>query len=75
MQSFAGNLRGNIQVNTDNSTVVPHINKYGGCHNKELNALSRSIWEFCLERNLLLRAIQTPGKLSSEADRLSCNFT
>ena len=67
-------LRESLCVHSDNQTAISYLNKFGGCHNRFLNGLSCSIWSWCINRNLLLKAIHIPGSENIDADTLSRNF-
>ena len=64
-------LRESLCVHSDNQTAISYLNKFGGCHNRFLNGLSCSIWSWCINRNLLLKAIHIPGSENIDADILS----
>ena len=60
-----------LLVKADNKTAVAHINKMGGTHSPKLVGIAKTLWEFCLERRILLTAEYLPGTLNVTADRLS----
>ena len=59
-----------IQILTDNTTVVSCVNKMGS-KSANLNTLTKSVWEWCMERKLWLCAAHIPGVENEEADKLS----
>ena len=51
LQAFVPNLRDvHVRLKLDNSTAVAYINKMGGIKSPSLNSLSRTLWEWCIER-------------------------
>jgi hypothetical protein len=65
--------KSNIHVHfrADNVTAVAHINKMGGTRSKILTDIAKEIWDFCLQRKILISAEHLPGVMNVEADRLS----
>ena len=59
-----------VQIFLDNSTSVSYINKLGG-KKPELNDIARSIWLWCIDRNIHLTAAHVAGSLNVEADEMS----
>ncbi|MCG7876290.1 MAG: hypothetical protein JAZ03_08585 [Candidatus Thiodiazotropha taylori] len=59
-----------VQIFLDNSTSVSYVNKLGG-KKPELNALARSIWFWCIDRNIHLTAAHVAGVHNTEADKMS----
>ena len=59
-----------IKVFCDNSTAVAYINNLGGMV-PSLHAISKSIWEWCLELHCSLEAYHIPGSSNVLADSLS----
>ena len=47
----------------------------GGIKSPSLNSLSRTLWEWCIERNIIISAQHTPGKENLVADSLSREFS
>ena len=66
--------RETVKINTDNTTAMSYINKYGGCHTPCLNNLSKEIWFWCIARNIHITAAHVPGIDNISADALSRNF-
>lgn len=60
----------NIKVFSDNSTTISCINKKGSAK-KDCNDVTRSIWLWCLERNIKILAVHIPGINNVEADKES----
>ena len=74
LQCFEQRLSGSIYVHCDNTSAIAYINHYGGCHNTQLNSLSRSIWLWCIGRGLDLKAVYVPGVENVLADSLSREY-
>ena len=75
LMSFSQQLNGNnVCVRIDNSTAVTYINKMGGTHSLQCNAITRKIWSICIEYSIMLSASHIPGKFNIEADFASRNF-
>ena len=62
-----------VLVATDNTTVVPYINKEGGMRSGSLCALLWRLLSWCSLREVCLRARHIPGRLNVIADKLSCH--
>ena len=60
-----------VRLALDNSTAVAYINSMGGTKSPELDSLSRSMWDWCLSRDIHISAQHIPGKTNVRADRLS----
>ena len=60
-----------VKINTDNTTAMAYINKYGGCHSPCLNNLSKEIWLRCIKQNIRINAAHVPGIDNISADALS----
>ena len=58
----------------DNTTAVAHVNYKGGTRSPQLLKLTLELWEWCLQKSILITAQHLPGKLNSEADRESREF-
>jgi hypothetical protein len=59
-----------VRVYMDNTTSCAYIQKLGG-KSGTLDELARSIWFWCIERNIHLSAAHVAGKENVEADELS----
>ena len=69
LQCFARDLRNcSILLRIDNTTAISYINRMGGVRFKNLSKLSRSIWEWCEERDLYIFASYVSSKDNAEAD-------
>ena len=64
-----------VRLKIDNSTAVAYINKMGGIKSPSVNSLSRTLWEWCIERNIIISAQHIPGKENLVADSLSREFS
>ena len=60
-----------VHVRADNITAVSHINRMGGTRSSKLVGITLALWQFCLDRQIMLSAEYLPGKLNVVADRLS----
>ena len=63
-----------IHLKMDNVSALTHINKMGGARSRELIDATKSLWEYCLTRNITLTAEFLPGVRNTEADKLSREF-
>ena len=52
----------------DNYTAVTYIDQKGGICSRQLCQLAINVWNWCLERNIMLLAEHLPGKLNQIAD-------
>jgi hypothetical protein len=62
-----------VQLLTDNTSAVAHINNMGGIKSEDLNSLSKDIWNWCCDTNIWLSAAHNPGKCNP-ADKESRVF-
>ena len=62
------------QLQLDNTTAIAYLNNMGGTKSIELNSLSITIWEWCIQRSLLVSAVYIAGKLNGDADNKSRVF-
>ena len=60
-----------ILIKSDNSTTVAYINHQGGVKNQTISDLIFELYEFCLARNILIKASFLQGRLNTRADTLS----
>lgn len=74
LQSLEQHIVGDVRIHCDNTTAISYGNKYGGCHNTDLNSLSRSIWQWYLERDIMISATHIAGVNNRLADSLSRSF-
>ena len=68
--------RSNITVcrRMDNTTAVAHVNNKRGTRSPQLVNLTLELWQWCLQRSILITAQHLPGKLNNVADRESREF-
>ena len=72
IKCFAKNRQGTlIQLRMDSATALTYINKMGGTVSPELNQITKSLWTWCLARNIILRASHLAGILNTLADEES----
>lgn len=64
----------NIEIQSDNISAIKYINDMGGMTSKSMDSLAKSIWEWCIQRNIFVVAMYIPGVLNT-ADYLSRNFS
>lgn len=59
-----------MRLQLDNKVAVSYIQHMGGrCDDR--HGLTRTIWEWCIDRNIWLSAVHIPGSTNCEADALS----
>ena len=63
-----------VRLLMDNTSAAHYINKMGGTRSLILASLAKNLWEWCLERQIVLEAQHIPGILNIEADRESRIF-
>ena len=72
LKSFLNNQsHKTVCLRVDNTTAVAHVNSKGGTHSPCLLPLTLALWQWCLERNIMISAQHEPGKLNIIAD---CNI-
>ena len=75
LKSFLKNQSHKVEcLRMDNTTAVAHVNNKGGTHSPCLLALTLELWQWCLERNIMISAQHVPGKLNTIADSESRVF-
>lgn len=75
LKSFLSNMFGkHIRIKCDNTTAVSYINHLGGCKSIECHKVTKEIWEWAIERNIILSAEFIAGKENTEADEASRIF-
>ena len=47
----------------------------GGIKSPSLNSFSRTLWEWCIERNIIISTQHSPGKENLVADSFSAEFS
>ena len=60
-----------VLIHCDNTTVVAYINNQGGSCSARLCSLALELWHFCIDRQIMIRAVYIPGSKNTEADSLS----
>ena len=69
IKTFAKNKsRLSMLLRIDHTNAVSYINNLGGMVLKELIALTKEMWMWCLERNRHILAQHLPGALNGTAD-------
>ena len=63
-----------VCLRMDNITAVAHINNKGGTRSPQLINLTLELWQWCLQKSILITAQHLPGKLNKVADRESREF-
>ena len=72
LQTFAKDKTGiHVRLKIDNLTAVYYINKMGGTHSRGLMEITAQIWEWSIQRNIVISAEHLPGKLNTTADQES----
>ncbi|KAI8518063.1 hypothetical protein Bbelb_040800 [Branchiostoma belcheri] len=68
LQSFAQNVpRGLVKMKLDNTTAVAYINRKGGTKSVQLMKLSLEMWNWALQRGLMLTASHVEGAKKSNS--------
>lgn len=60
-----------IHLKVDNTTALTYINKLGGTVSPKLNQLTKELWLWCLDRNIILQASHLASILNVTADEES----
>ncbi|XP_028394449.1 uncharacterized protein LOC114518643 [Dendronephthya gigantea] len=69
LQTYCKTLQGtHIRVYLDNTTAIAVINHMGTSHSPQSNTLGKTIWEWCIFRNIWLSAAHIPGVDNTIAD-------
>ena len=63
-----------ICVQSDNTTTVTYIITMGGVKSETCNDMALQIWEWCIARQIWLRARHIPGSQNIQADTASRAF-
>ena len=72
IQTFSDSLIGkHVKVMIDNMTALTDINHMGTSKSAMRNELTKSLWLWCLERNIWLTAVHIPWVDNIEADQQS----
>ena len=76
LKAFCSEKRSNhVLVRADNITAVAYLNNMGGTKSPECNQMAIDIWEWCISKDIWLTAAHLPGRLNTEADRMSRKFS
>ena len=74
-QAFTRNRKvSHVHIKTDNMTTMSQINKMGSTTSQDLVAQTKVLWDYCLQRNIMLTAEHLQGSLNIIADRESRQF-
>ena len=69
LKSFVAQRRSiSVLLRLDNITAIASLNKMGGTHSRNLSDLAIHIWNWCLERKILIHAEHLPGSENIQAD-------
>ena len=63
-----------VKLRLDNTTAVTYVNNQGGTRSPSLTLLTLELWNWCLQRNILITAEHLPGVSIVLADRESRTF-
>ena len=75
LQSLYSNKRDvHIEIQSDNVISIKYITDLGGMTSKSMDRLAYDIWDWCLERRIVLSAVFIAGYLNT-ADFYSRSFT
>ena len=74
VRAFAKDSRRiHVHLRMDNVSAVTYIQKMGGTRSRQLLQEAQTLWDFCLQREILLSAEYLPGRLNIQADWESRN--
>ena len=62
------------KLRLDNTIAVTYVNNQGGTRSPSLTLLTPELWNWCLQRNILITAEHLPGVCNVLADRESRTF-
>lgn len=69
MKSFLSSKRKlKVLLWVDNVTAIAFLNRMGGTHFQKLSDLAVRVWQWCLEREIVIHAEHLPGKDNIRAD-------
>ena len=69
IKAFQTQLSGkHVLLRIDNMTAVSDLGKMGTSHSRKRNQLTRTIWDWCIEKGVWLTTAHIPGKENSLAD-------
>ena len=60
-----------IRKKSDNTTGIAYINNMGGIVHDSCNHLSKTIWYYCINRNVWFSAVHIPAKDNETVDYMS----
>ena len=63
-----------VLIKMDNTTAIAYINNMGGMKSTKCNDLAKTLWEYCIHKQLWVTAVHLPGRDNSVADKLSREF-
>ena len=67
--TFAKNMNStHIRIMCDNTSAVNIINHMGTSHSDSCNSMAKTIWEWCMYRNIWISIAHIPGKQNLVAD-------
>ena len=70
LQTFVKNKKEiHVRLKVDNTTTVYYNNRMGGTHSQQMMQLAYNLWDWSLERKILLSVEHLPGKLNQVASR------
>ena len=58
-----------VLLRLDNTTAVAYIQNMGGTRAPTCNTLAKSLWAWCISRNIWVMADHLPGKLNVVANK------
>ena len=64
----------NVHLRVDNTTTMSYINKMGGTKSMDMINISKSLWDYCLSKQITLTAKFLPGIQNQIADAQSRNY-
>ena len=68
LKTFANYQKGLILLKMDNVLAVTYINQKGGTHSTQLCNLALQVWEWCIQKGIMLQAEHLPGNSNVVAD-------
>jgi hypothetical protein len=73
--AFAKHMKNTaVQVYSDNSSAVAVLRKLGSIRSAKLNQIAMDIWEWAMQRDLIILALHIAGKVNVLADQASRVF-
>ena len=69
LKSFASHQKSiTILLRLDNVTAIAYLNKMGGTHSRLLSKLALEIWNWCIDRKIIIHAEHLLGRFNVRAD-------